>query len=263
MPYGKLASDGIYKILSYMIPIIIITFVVIFIFALTQKDIRNKFWVKNLCVFLVYGLSAFCIIYPIADRSHFVIGIICILLTLVYLLYEVIKYILKIKNIEKIRFALKTFVETASILLLIVYMGLSISHFTKYIVNIDNKTYLNHFKYITTDEGLKNNIDAVDKYILEKKQEGKEVYILDTMAAIYMIPIDEYHKNYDMFNKGNFGGKGEHGIIEDLEEKDDALYLVLQKGYSYNWQMPTSVVDHVRQNFKCIDSIQIFDIYEK
>ena len=37
----------------------------------------------------------------------------------------------------------------------------------------------------------------------------ENIHILDATAALYMIPIDRYNKNYDMFNIGNLGFKGE------------------------------------------------------
>ena len=36
-----------------------------------------------------------------------------------------------------------------------------------------------------------------------------DVKILDASAALYMIPIDKYNKNYDLLLKGNLGKDGE------------------------------------------------------
>jgi len=209
VPYGRLMDGGRYEILAYIMPLALITFITISVYTLTQKSIRDKTWSKNLRIFLVYDLAAFCIIYPISDKNHFAIGTICIILTIVYLFYEVITYFLKIKNKDKLRFILKTFVQAVSVLSFIGYMGISILFMTNYFMKINNQEYLNHFKYITTNEALKNRIDIVDKYMLDKKEEGKTVYMLDPMAAVYVIPTNEYHKDYDMFNVGNFGTKGE------------------------------------------------------
>ncbi len=210
VPYGRLLSNGgMYEILACMIPVVLVTFVIISIYTLTQKSLRDKTWSRKLCIFLVYDLAAFCIIYPISDKNHFAIGTICIILTAVYLIYEGIIYSLEIKNMQKLKFILKTFTETVSILAIIGYMGISLLGLTNYIMNIKNQEYLNHFKYITTNKVLKKRIDTVDKYILDKKEEGTTVYILDSMAAVYVIPTNEYNKDYDMFNVGNFGTKGE------------------------------------------------------
>ena len=105
-------------------------------------------------------------------------------------------------------------------------------------------------------------IGIVDNYILQKEQEGKKVYILDFAAAEYLIPIDRYNKDYDMFNIGNFGGKGNKGIIEDIKSKENALFFVAKDEYGVNWQHPVEITDFVKQNYKKIDSIAIFDVYE-
>lgn len=57
--------------------------------------------------------------------------------------------------------------------------------------------------------------------------------------------------------------KERSGIIEDLKTKDNTILLVLQDGYSKNWQLPTTVINYVKENFKHIDSIEIFDVYVK
>ena len=100
----------------------------------------------------------------------------------------------------------------------------------------------------------------MDEYI---KKQDKDVYILDSRAALYTIPIDQYNKNYDMFNKGNLGAKGEEGIIEDLKKKNDFQVLILQDRYTKNWQMPLKVIEYVKIDLNKIGSISVFDIYEK
>ena len=105
-----------------------------------------------------------------------------------------------------------------------------------------------------------STILEVDDYI---KKQNKDVYILDSSAVLYKIPIDQYNKNYDMFNKGNLGSKGEDGIIQDLKNKKDIQILILQDNYRRNWQTPLKVIDYVKNDLSKIGSIGIFDIYEK
>ena len=123
--------------------------------------------------------------------------------------FSIILHNLRKKNNEKLNFTLKTFIEAVAVLAFIGYIGISLMKLTNYLVNIDRHEYLHHFKYISINETLKNRIDSVDEYIFTKKQEGKKVYILDSSAAVYIIPTNDYNKDYDMFNLGNFGTKGE------------------------------------------------------
>ena len=83
-------DGGRYEALAYLMPLALVTFITISIFTLTQNSIIDKRWSKNIRIFMVYDLAAFCIIYPISDKNHFAIGTICIILTIVYLFYEVV-----------------------------------------------------------------------------------------------------------------------------------------------------------------------------
>ncbi len=103
----------------------------------------------------------------------------------------------------------------------------------------------------------------MDEYLLEKEKEGKTVYILDSMSAIFTIPMDRYYKNYDIFDIGNFGGRGEDGIIEDLKNTDNLLVLIRKDGIPKNWQHPYKITDYAIENFEKIEEIDIYDVYKK
>ena len=119
-------------------------------------------------------------------------------------------------------------------------------------------TQINHFKYIIVSNNISNSINQIDNYI---KESDKEVYILDASAALYMIPLDKYNKNYDMFLKGNIGSGGETKQIENIKNKD-AKYLILKDIYGRNWQNPEQVRAYIKENLEYIESIGIYDVYE-
>ena len=102
-------------------------------------------------------------------------------------------------------------------------------------------------------------IKEVEEYI---KSQEKDVYILDASAVWYMIPIDRYNKNYDMFNKGNLGSKGEEGQIEALKNTENKIILIKKDGISRNWQNPEEVRKYIKENMKKTGQVRIFDIYE-
>ena len=77
-----------------------------------------------------------------------------------------------------------------------------------------------------------------------------------------MIPINRYNKNYDMFNKGNFGGKGSKGIIEDLQSKENITLLILKNKRNLNWQTPIEVIEYIQQKYEKTGDIEIFDIWK-
>ena len=120
-------------------------------------------------------------------------------------------------------------------------------------------TKLNHFKYLPKSNLEVENVITVDKYI---ESQEKKVYILDPQAALYMIPIDRYNKNYDMFLKGNLGSGGEELQIENLRKQDNKIVLILNSKYKKNWQTPIKVIEYVEKEMKKTGEIGIFDIYE-
>ena len=149
--------------------------------------------------------------------------------------------------------------ETASQVLTIYIVVIAIINSIK-LVSVLKQTdkEINHFKLIPNTSY--STVLEVDDYI---KNQTKDVYILDSSAVLYTIPIDQYNKNYDMFNKGNLGSKSEDGIIQDLKNKTDIQILILQDNYRRNWQTPLKVIDYVKNDLNKIGSIGIFDIYEK
>ena len=90
----------------------------------------------------------------------------------------------------------------------------------------------------------------------------KKVYILDATASVYMIPIDKYNKDYDMFLKGNLGKDGEEGQIEKLKNEENAIILIMNSKYKRNWQNPEKVRSYIINNKEKTGEIGNFEIYE-
>ena len=156
----------------------------------------------------------------------------------------------------------KIFTLTVWVLMFASILTVTVNNIYKYI-KADKNNDLLHFKNIEINSNLKNRIVEIDDYILEKEKENKNVYILDAEAAIYMIPIDKYNKDYDMFLKGNIGKDGEEGQIEKIKQKDEStLYLIRKKNMKSNWQTPMNVVKYIRDNLVRIGEISIYEIYK-
>ena len=170
---------------------------------------------------------------------------------MVYIVYS------KLLSNKKRLIFIETVSQVLTIYIVIVAMISSINC-VNCLNKIDKQNQINHFKLIPDSSYLR--VREVDEYI---KKQNKNVYILDSTAAFYTIPIDQYNKNYDMFNKGNLGAKGEEGIIEDLKKEKDFQVLVLQDKYKKNWQTPLKVIEYVKNSLNKTGSIGVFDIYEK
>lgn len=238
------SKNIIIKFLAILVPV---SFFINFIISIKEKN-------KKLFIINCLAISMFVVAFPISDNIHFLIGSTISFLAITYNLDNILRKILKNKNIVFI----KLFSECFAICLLItifisgVYVNYNNITQTKYY------SKLKHYGFIPIDESFEEQIKVMDNYI---ENSDKKVYILNFDAALYMIPIDRYNKDYDMFMKGNFGSKGEQGIIEKIQ-KEDAKYLIIKDGIGRNWQNPEDVRKYIKENMKYVESISNYDVYE-
>lgn len=273
--YSKLFQNDEYEIrfLALAVPISIIFMAIELLININKtknKSEQNKKEYLNLFTLFIYSFSIIIVMYPISDTIHFILGSIIAIIGAIYLIYKVAKndkIILKIENKisekakKKIKKIYLIITSIICIILFAIILMKSCQNLYKYITTPKNKE-IKHYNNIIISENLTNKINELDNYILQKENEGKKVYILDAESAIYMIPLDKYNKNYDMFNKGNLGKDGESGIIEEIKSSKNCIYLVVKEEYSLNWQSPLEVIKYVRNNLKTVDSINIYNCYE-
>lgn len=242
--YNKLIKLNITGVLSILVPLTMLVEWVKTI--ILEKD-------RKASILLVYGIAMFAIVFPISDKIHFLIGSIPII---ILLLYEIRNIVNKIIKKKKIKVIFITFASSVLILGLIYYTG---NNFYNYFKNINKYSNLNHFKYIPVKESLEKQIIEVGKWI---SQQENDVKIIDANAAVYMIPLDRYNKDYDMLNRGNLGKNGEQRIIEEISKNENEKYLILDNKYPKNWQTPTSIITYILNNKQKIGDIEIFNIYQ-
>lgn len=238
---------------------IILMIIILLITKILRKDNEK---INNLLTILVYSISIIIVMYPISDEIHFLIGS---FISIIGLIYVVILLLQKIYNkiiYNKKYKAYKILTLVVWILMFAIILLVTINNIYKY-VKVDKNNEISHFRKIEINPNLENRINRIDEYILKKEQENKNVYILDAEAAIYMIPLDKYNKDYDMFLKGNIGKDGEEGQIEKIKQRDEStLYLIRKENIRSNWQTPMSVVKYIRDNLEKIDDIEIYDVYK-
>ena len=199
--------------------------------------------------------------YPIADKIHFFIGSFIVLLGVIYVLLEIGKMAYnKIKFTDKKRY----YKIVTMMIALVLASGILVQAFcylNEYYKSPDRNTEISHYRNIIVEDYLKERIEEIDFFIKEEEKENREVAILDAEAAIYQIPLNKYMKNYDMFNKGNFGKDGEDGIIEQIKQSKNKIYLIRKQNLASNWQTPTKVVKYVRDNLDLVGEVSIYDAY--
>ena len=197
-------------------------------------------------------------IYPIADDGHFLLSNIIVSIFICNLIYLLGKKYLTNSNKQII----KQIILAIKIFLLYNIIAIIILNYWNYIIT-DKNADIKHYKGIIIGEELKNQVNEIDKYILHEEEKGNKVYILDATAALYMLSIDKYNKNYDMFLKGNIGSGGEIAEIEKIKNEDEnTIFLIRDKNIDNNWQTPFKVIKYIRTNLEQIGKIGIFEIYK-
>lgn len=247
LPYLKLIKFDLIGILAILVPI---TIVYTWIKCVAFEKCKSEY------ILLIYGVAIFVICFPITDKIHFLIGGLPII---IILLCEVSKLILLIKNKishnGKVTNIFLKILKYGIILFLICY---SIINFYNYFKMSEDYCKLNHFKYICIPADWQTIHTNVYNCIIE----NKDVKILDAIGVFFMIPTDRYNKDYDMFNKGNFGYEGEKRLMEEISNSNDTKYLILKQKLNGNWQTPFNIINFVRKNKEKTGEIEIFEIYE-
>ena len=248
------------RVFSILMPIsIMLMTIMLIITKLLKKENED---IKKILTMLVYSLSIIIVMYPISDEIHFLIGSLISIIAFIYMVFLLGKWIYNNINYTKKYKVYKIITLVIWILVFLIILTKAINNLYLY-AKTEKNTEIKHFKNIEVGDWLKRRINNIDKYILEKEQEGKNVYVLDAEAAIYMIPLDKYNKDYDMFLRGNIGKDGEEGQIEKIKQKDEnTIYLIRKESIKTNWQTPLNVVQYIRENLKKIDDIEIYDVYE-
>ncbi|MCI9178054.1 MAG: hypothetical protein HFJ28_05805 [Clostridia bacterium] len=254
IPYTYLLNSNnvIIKLLSTFIPIAIVISGFYLIIKKKQK----------LLGFYCYSIGSLVVIFPISDNIHFLIGITPFLVLFFYLLFCFISWL---KNKILINLKIKSFIkETLKSIInlsLVCYLIASLILLGNYVIDSRKNHNISHYLQIPISEQLLNKINTIDSYIL---MQNTPVYILDAEAAIYMIPINRYYKDFNLFLKGNLGSLGENGQIEKIKNlKSGSQILIKNDNYTRNWQTPEYVISYIKNNLNKIGEISIFDIYEK
>ena len=246
------------KILSILIPIsIIINLIIIIIEKVMNR--KNKM-LENILTMFIYSFSIIILMYPIADEIHFLIATLIAIITAIYVIGMFGKKMYNRINYNKKYKTYKIATLIIWIVLLAVILTTSINNLYQYIIAEKNQE-LKHYKNIIVEKYLQKRINDIDNYIIEN--ENKKVYMLDAEAAIAMIPLDKYNKDYDMFLLGNIGKDGEEGQIEKIKQRGkDTIYIIRMKEIPQNWQTPQRVIEYIRENLNFIGTVDAYEIYE-
>lgn len=88
-----------------------------------------------------------------------------------------------------------------------------------------------------------------------------EVVCISTNAGLYMIPLKQNNKEFDMLLLGNLGKDGENSVIEKLKEFKGKKIILMNKEKKC-WQESDKIIEFVKNNFTKIGEIDDILIYK-
>ncbi len=181
------------------------------------------------------------ITYPLADRSHYAVGVIPLLL--VFFMFTDVPAITSKQT--ALLYGLSAFLATLTVL-----MGLPLDGDYQW-------SQIRHYEGIPIRPRLEEQITEVDAYI---QASVHPVRIADAYACLYHIPLDTYYADWDMLLKGNLGTKT---IEELLLLPEDTLFLLPKNMESVNYQSHYALLEYIKLHYNCVDEVLDFEVYQK
>ena len=223
---------------------------------------------KITLVLLIYSMASCVVMFPITDTIHFSIGIVVTLLSGTYLINRVLQYLYeklkekkKLKKEKEVLIFVQAFLDCILCLAIFLIIVFALRDIVKYIAKTSQYQEIEHFRAIPISEATVQSIKTIDSYM---EKQTNVVYILDSDAALYMIPIDRYTKDFDMFLKGNLGSKSEEGQIEKIKNMEKGTQILIKSDkHKRNWQNPENVREYIKNNLTLIGEIEYYSIYMK
>lgn len=231
------ASEGIMCVVLLMFPII--TGYLLLVLYIKDESKRQV-----IIAFSILCLAGGIVAYPLCDYSHFIIAI----TPLVPCLFLCIK-ITPVKRGQQI------FSVIFSVLVSVccVYRLIPLSDEYKL-------CSLRHYSNLPIKKDFEKYIQEIDSFILEQEDNNIKVLITDKVAAMYMIPLDKYNKDFDLLLVGNLGSKSVEALLA-TEEK--TLYLLPSRDAELEPQSHEELINYIRNNYCFKGELFNYEIYSK
>ncbi len=251
-----------FRIMLLIITLIsIITTLIICKLNKTDEKI-SKEKLNKLVDIMIVSLPFLFIFYPIFNIYHVKMATI---ISNVFVLY--LTQILIFDNFKEVNLIkLTPYIINIVIIVMLGYSSIKdINLYLKYKNNYIGKIEAsNVFDNLLMDKENISKINDITRYIKEKREENITVIILDKEAALYMIPLKISNGKFDLPFLGNLGGKGEQGLIDELEklhEKGNIEIFIINDEKDMFWQESKKVRNYIVENMVKKGTIRNFDIY--
>lgn len=228
--------------LSDPVSFLLVAVVVCLMGYVAVSIVRRKWFFEKQGLFFAMSIAwLLSVTYPLADRAHYVVGVIPLLL--IFFMVVDIPAITSAQTV--LLYSLSAFLAA-----LTVVMGLRLDGNNQW-------SHTRHYEGVPINLKLEERITEVDAYI-EVSQHP--VRIADAYACLYHIPLDAYYADWDMLLKGNLGTKT---VEELLDLPDDTLLLVPKYMESVNYQSHFALLNYIKEHYNCVDEVLDFEVYQK
>lgn len=258
----QFATDNLalnWEYIIIVIPIILLNILTSLFLVKKTNKVINEEEKYNLIVLNSFAFFLVFLVFPIVNATH---SFFALYLSLILLLY-IVFIILNKAEINIAKYKLVTILMIGLILIDIFANIYMIVVWGQIIFNKDYYyEYSEPFYGSVVSEELYKNIENVTNYIKEKEQEGKNVIVFSSKAALYMVPLKESNGCYDLPFYGNFGTLDDEDIINDIRQRKNTIILIEKKNDDYiRWQEPEKVMETLENDLIFIGKIEEFNIY--
>jgi hypothetical protein len=229
--------------------------VAITVFLLTNKKTKNIITQQEkekLKIMLIFSIILPAVAYPIINEYHVKVGIYLCIIDIIY----IIKIMYKNLDVQKNRI-IKIIIYVIISVNVIVWLGIVFDYVQE--INKSEYIYEELFWGLPENKDIEENIDIIVPYI---ENCNEEVIVFSPSAVIYNVVLQRSNGIYDLPFKGNFGSEGEDGIIEDIKNKKDTIFLIENDETKKFYQESDKIKNYIKQNLKEDGTIGEYIIYK-
>ncbi len=209
------------------------------LWMLRKQENRSRIhllWFTQSIVFFVF------MVYPLFDCAHFFAGMVSVVTTYLYFVK-----------------GSKFFVSAAEYAMcgigVLMTASLAFSLFSGDNVVSD----VHNFKGIPIYRETEELIVEIDDYIVEQNKQGVDVFIADESSAVFTIPLDQYHKNWDLLLIGNVGETTFEELVDGLPPNH--VVLLRKNPSTMGYQAHFEWNARLREELKKVGEVSCFDVY--
>lgn len=247
---GEFTTNYLNSAMIYNIPTIFI-FALVAFSAKSKKINMNNSKKHDLKILISFAIPMLGMQYPLFNRYHFTISIYLTIIVLLYLLDTTfLSELLSEVKYNKI-------LKLGTISLVVIFFICGIINFAKKYKYYD---YTHPYYGSNIKQEQIQYLENICNYINEKGN----VKIISRKANYFMNILKKSNGILDLAFKGNLGLEGEQGLIQTIQNQENAIILI-DNDEEFNICSQDSILarEYIKNNYNFIGEIEDFLIYER